>query len=72
MTIQKQADAIIEKYGRIIGKELKKGGFKYDWFVATRCAIMEVESLVEEAKKCDNYSRWAYWFDILNDLKSRV
>jgi hypothetical protein len=47
MTPKENAKELVNNVGKIIGKELKKGGFKYNIEIAKLCALKTVEEIMK-------------------------
>jgi hypothetical protein len=71
MTPKEKAEELVNNTGKIIGKELKNGGFKYNFGIAKHCALLAVDEILFVLNECeDTYSENASQF--YNEVKQEI
>ena len=76
MTPKEKAKELVNNTGKIIGKELKNGGFKYNFGIAKHCALLavdEIDLVLQKSTPNDNpyanLSSLEYWQEVKQEIE---
>jgi hypothetical protein len=72
MTPKEKAKELVTNIGKLIGKELKNGGFKYNIEIAKQCALIAVEEILDSHYKLlsgVNTSIYKYWQEVKQEIE---
>jgi hypothetical protein len=74
MTPKEKAIELVNNVGKIIGKELKNGGFKYNIEIAKLCALKTVDEIINyqpfdiyTIEQCMSVNK--YWQEVKQEIE---
>jgi hypothetical protein len=70
MTPKEKAKELVNNVGKIIGKELKNGGFKYNFGMAKHCALKTVDEMLNFMFLSENEN--SFWINYYNEVKKEI
>jgi hypothetical protein len=68
MTPKEKAKELVNNTGKIIGKELKNGSFKYNFGIAKHCALIAIDELIYETQFEVPNIRQRYWINVKEEI----
>ncbi len=66
---KEKAKELVNNVGKIIGKELKNGGFKYNFGMAKHCALKTVEEIM---KLDEVWYQGSKTYDFYQEVKQEI
>jgi hypothetical protein len=70
MTPKEKAKELVNNTGKIIGKELKNGGFKYNIIIAKECSLTTVDEMLNFMFLSENEN--TFWINYYNIVKQEI
>jgi hypothetical protein len=67
---KEKAKELVNNVGKIIGKELKNGGFKYNFGMAKHCALIAVEEILHVIDRDMNYQNvYSFYLNVKEEIE---